>query len=57
MKDKNNSKKWLTSKEAIAAAKIKSCDLMHYRQAGKLNFIKQGNSFLYDKESVIKLNK
>lgn len=25
---------------------------MHYRQAGKLKFIKQGNAFLYDKESV-----
>ncbi|MGJ8715669.1 MAG: hypothetical protein ACSHXG_11240 [Maribacter stanieri] len=39
-------KKWLTSKEAKSIAKIKSCDLMHHREAGKLEFRKEGNSFI-----------
>ncbi|MBT9187764.1 hypothetical protein H9565_05760 [Zobellia russellii] len=51
-KDKSE-KKWLTSKEAKSFAKIKSCDLMHLRQAGKLEFKKEGNSFLYSKDSFL----
>lgn len=49
---KKYSKTWLSSTQVKSKTKIKSCDLMHYRQAGKLKFIKQGNAFLYDKESV-----
>ncbi|WP_445733789.1 hypothetical protein [Mariniflexile sp.] len=42
----------LTSKEAKVFLKIQDCDLAHIRNAGKLKFIKKGNAFLYDKESV-----
>lgn len=49
-------KKWLSSREAKEISKIKSCDLMHYRIEGKLEFKKKGNAFFYSKESVEKLN-
>ncbi|WP_179955074.1 hypothetical protein [Maribacter luteus] len=55
-KDKSE-KKWLTSKEAKSFAKIKGCDLMHHREAGKLEFKKEGNSFFYSKDSIENLNK
>lgn len=47
--------KWFSSKEAIKAAKIKSCDLMHYRIQGKLEFEKRGNAYFYSKKSLDKL--
>lgn len=50
-----NDPKWLSSKEAQTVAKIKSCELMHYRIEGKLEFKKQGNSYFYSKESIDKL--
>lgn len=50
-----NDPRWLSSKEAQTAAKIKSCELMHYRIEGKLEFKKQGNSYFYSKESIDKL--
>ena len=52
-----NQKKWLSSKETLDISKIKSCDLMHYRLQGKLEFEKRGNAFFYLKESVEDLNK
>ena len=51
MADEND---WLISKEAKAFAKIKDCDLIHHRLAGKLDFKKVGNSFLYKEEDVLK---
>lgn len=51
------SAKWLSSKDAKAEARIKSCDLKHYRLQGKLKFIKKGNSFFYDKNSIVNLKK
>ena len=57
MTKENLDKKWLTSKEVKSFAKIKSCDLMHHREAGKLEFKKKGNSFYYLKDSVEELNK
>lgn len=33
--------KWLSSKEILKVAKIQSCDLMHYRIQGKLEFKKR----------------
>ncbi|WP_458628268.1 hypothetical protein [Winogradskyella sp. PC D3.3] len=51
-----NTQKWLTSKEAQKSAKIKSCDLMHYRIQGKLEFEKRGNAYFYSKESLEKLD-
>jgi hypothetical protein len=38
---------WLSSKEAQKKLKIKSCDLMHLREAGKLKFKKVGNAYFY----------
>lgn len=49
--------KWFTSKEAKEYYKIKSCDLMHYRMSGKLEFKKKGNAFLYYQESLEALKK
>jgi hypothetical protein len=48
-------KKWLSSKVAQKSAKIKSCDLMHYRVQGKLEFKKLGNAYLYSEESLDKI--
>ncbi len=47
--------KFLTSKEAKAALKIQDCDLAHIRNAGKLQFTKKGNAYLYSKESIERL--
>ncbi len=43
---------FLTTKEAKKALSISDCDLAHIRIAGKLVFIKKGNSFLYLQESI-----
>lgn len=47
--------KFLTSKEAKVALKIQDCDLAHIRNAGKLQFTKKGNAYLYSKESIERL--
>jgi hypothetical protein len=57
MKKELNSTKWLRSKEVIRALKIPACDVMHLREAGKLKFIKQGNAFLYEAQSVFENKK
>jgi hypothetical protein len=44
--------KYLSSKEAKAVLKVQDCDLMHIRISGKLKFVKNGNAFLYSKESI-----
>lgn len=46
---------WLKSKEVEKELKISSCDLMHLRVAGQLNYMKNGNSFLYSINDVEKL--
>ena len=51
------SDQWLNSKEAKKIAKIQDCDLMHHREAGKIDFTKKGNAFLYKKEDLLKLKK
>ncbi|WP_282142796.1 hypothetical protein [Cellulophaga baltica] len=55
MKTTNN--KWLSSKEAINYAKLRSCDLMHYRIQGKLKFEKRGNAYFYTKDSIDDIKK
>lgn len=50
-------KKWLSSKETQKEGKIKSCDLMHYRIQGKLEFQKKRNAYFYSEESVEKIKK
>ena len=51
--DKN--KEVLKSKEVQKVLKIRACDLMHFREAGKIRFEKKGNAFLYNKEDIDKL--
>lgn len=46
---------FLTSKETKSVLKIQDCDLAHIRNAGKLQFTKKGNAFLYSKESIERL--
>lgn len=48
---------WLKSKEVMKTLKVRACDVMHLREAGKLKFTKQGNAFLYEVESVLKNKK
>lgn len=45
----------LKSKEVEKELKISSCDLMHLRDAGQLNYVKNGNAFLYSINDVEKL--
>jgi hypothetical protein len=55
MKKETPSSEWLKSKEVMKTLKIRACDVMHLREAGKHKFSKQGNAFLYNAESVIRL--
>jgi hypothetical protein len=48
----NKTEQYLTSKEAKAALKVQDCDLAHIRNAGKLQFSKKGNAFMYSKKSI-----
>jgi len=57
MEKKTQSSEWLKSKEVMKTLKIRGCDVMHLREAGKLKFTKQGNAFLYSVESVLKQKK
>ena len=57
MKNKKEDETWVSSKEAIKIAKIKSCDLMHKRIQGNLVFEKRGNAFYYSEESIKKIKK
>jgi len=52
---KDSKNNWLKSKEAVKALKISDCDLMHLRTAGKLEFKKEKNAFLYSEKDIIKL--
>lgn len=57
MKKEVDDTEWLKSKEVMKILKIRTCDVMHMREAGKLKFTKQGNAFLYSAESVTKNKK
>lgn len=52
-----NSEIWMSSAQVKSKAKIKGCDLMHYRNNGKILFIKKGNTFFYNKKCVEILSK
>lgn len=45
MKDVSN---YLSSKEKRKQLKVSACELMHMREAGKLEFVKKGNAYLYN---------
>lgn len=47
--DKQN---FISSKETKKKLKISSCDLMHLRLEGNLNFIKKGNAYFYSIEDI-----
>jgi hypothetical protein len=53
--EKVNKQEFLTSKEAKVELKVQDCDLAHIRNAGKLQFTKKGNAYLYSKESIERL--
>lgn len=57
MKNETQTTEWLKSREVMKTLKIRACDLMHLREAGKLKFTKQGNAFLYSSQSVLKQKK
>lgn len=38
---------WFPSLEAQKKLKLRSCDLMHLRESGKLKFKKVGNAYYY----------
>lgn len=57
MEKKTQITEWLKSKEVMKTLKIRACDVMDMREAGKLNFTKEGNAFLYSVESVLKFKK
>ena len=48
---------YLTSKEAKKLLKISDCELAHMRVEGKLSYVKKGNAYMYEIESVIKKTK
>ena len=49
---KTDKKSHYSSKEVIKKLNIRSCDLMHMREAGKFEFFKKGNAYMYEKKSV-----
>ncbi len=55
MSKRDKADDWLTSKEAERALHVDSCELMHLRVEGRLNFQKKGNAFMYAKADVDKL--
>jgi ribosomal protein L28 len=53
MPDKTDvNKKWLNSNEARKKLKVSACNLSHLREAGKLEFKKEGNAYFYSKIDI-----
>jgi len=46
---------FISSKETKKKLKISSCDLMHLRLEGKLNYIKKGNAYFYSINDIDKI--
>ena len=42
-----NSEEWLSSRDAMKALRISSCELMHRRERGSIKFEKRGNAYFY----------
>jgi DNA-binding sugar fermentation-stimulating protein len=53
----NKTTQFLTSEEAKVELKVQDCNLAHIRNAGKLQFTKKGNAYLYSKEAINKQKK
>jgi hypothetical protein len=45
-------KEWLDSKAARKALKVSTCELLHLREAGRIQFQKRGNAYLYSGRDV-----
>jgi hypothetical protein len=52
MKKKTSNLTHLGSREVQKKLKIRACDIMHLREAGKLRFEKKGNAYMYFEEDV-----
>lgn len=50
-------KEYMPTKEVKATLKISGCDVMHLRESGQIEFVKQGNAFLYLRADVERLEK
>lgn len=53
----DNKSRFLRSKEVQNKLKVRTCDIMHLREAGKIRYEKKGNAYLYFEEDVEKLKK
>ena len=53
----NSNSFFLSTRDAMDKLKISSCDLMHYRTQGRLEFEKRGNAYFYSERSLEKLEK
>lgn len=47
---------YFSSKETMKRLKITSCELMHLRVANKIKFVKRGNAYFYQADSLTKTN-
>jgi hypothetical protein len=50
-------KTYIPTKEVKSTLGVRDCDVMHLRQAGKIEYVKNGNSFWYLRADVDKLVK
>jgi len=46
---------YMPTKEVKSTLRISDCDVMHFREEGKIAFIKKGNGFWYLRSDVEKL--
>ena len=51
----NKIKEYFSTKEVKDTLKVRDCDVMHLREAGKLAYVKKGNAYLYSQADVKKL--
>lgn len=50
-------KHYISTKEVKTILQVRGCDVMHFRESGKLQFTKKGNAFWYLRSDVEKLEK
>lgn len=55
--NKKKDEKYLNSKEMMKELKVSSCELMHLRTEGKINYVKKGNAFLYENNDLERMKK
>ena len=47
--------KYLSTKQVKNFLKVRDCDVMHLREAGKIAHVKEGNAYLYSRADAVKL--